>query len=127
SDGLGLGLSIVERIAALLGMSIGVSSRVGKGSVFSVRMPVCSDAVLPVIKNPAASEPNRALDGLRVLCIDDDERSLAGMKELLQTWGCAVEVLTNGKGLEALCQNLGEPPDMILADYNLEDENGIDL
>ncbi|MBP0656509.1 response regulator, partial [Mycobacterium tuberculosis] len=61
--------------------------------------------MLPVIKNPAASEPNRALDGLRVLCIDDDERSLAGMKELLQTWGCAVEVLTNGKGLEALCQN----------------------
>jgi len=127
SDGLGLGLSIVERIAALLGMSIGVSSRVGKGSVFSVRMPVCSDSVVPVIKNPAASEPNRALDGLRILCIDDDERSLAGMKELLQTWGCVVEVLTNGKGLEALCQNLGEPPDMILADYNLEDENGIDL
>lgn len=127
SDGLGLGLSIVERIATLLGMSIGVSSRIGKGSVFSVRMPVSSAAVLPTIKHPAAWEPNSALDGLTVLCIDDDERSLAGMKELLQTWSCVVEVLTNGKGLEALCQSHKEPPDVILADYNLEDENGIDL
>ncbi|PRD50470.1 hybrid sensor histidine kinase/response regulator [Phyllobacterium myrsinacearum] len=123
SDGLGLGLSIVERIATLLGMTIRVSSSIGKGSVFSIRMPVCSTAV----SNPPALERHGTLDGLSVLCIDDDERSLAGMKELLQTWGCTVNVLTHGKTLLALRDSLGEPPDVILADYNLGDENGMDL
>ncbi|WP_370656499.1 response regulator, partial [Klebsiella pneumoniae] len=49
------------------------------------------------------------------------------MKELLQTWGCTVNVLPHGKTLLALRDSLWEPPDVILADYNLGDENGMDL
>ncbi|MBA8877172.1 PAS domain-containing hybrid sensor histidine kinase/response regulator [Phyllobacterium myrsinacearum] len=127
SDGLGLGLSIVERIAKTLGMQIGVTSNVGKGSVFSVRMPVSQLPTLTHVNGVPSIGDSSVADGLSVLCIDDDKRSLSAMKELLQSWGCTVDALSQGKALRRLCQNRTEPPDLILADYNLGDETGLDL
>lgn len=128
SDGLGLGLSIVERIAKILDLSIIVTSRVGKGSVFSVTMVASNVPVLPTIEATQTVKPFSVLTGLTVLCVDDNERSLAGMQELLTTWGCQVLPFKSGKTLLAYCvENPVAIPAVILADYNLDEENGLDV
>lgn len=127
SDGLGLGLSIVERIAKTLDMSVEVRSSLGKGSVFSVQMPVSKTKASTLADEiPALRHPS-SLDGLAILCIDDDEHSLSAMKALLQSWGCKVDMLNHSGALSSFCQNHTAPPDVILADYNLGDATGLDL
>ncbi|CAN7615015.1 PAS domain-containing hybrid sensor histidine kinase/response regulator [Phyllobacterium sp. LjRoot231] len=128
SDGLGLGLSIVERVAKILDLSVMVQSRVGKGSVFSVNMATSNMLVLSAIEAQQTARPFSPLTGLVVLCIDDNERSLAGMQELLTTWGCNVLPFRSGKALRSYClENHTAVPAVILADYNLDEENGLDL
>jgi len=127
SDGLGLGLSIVERIANILELSIMVKSRVGKASVFSVNMPTSNVQILPTMEVQQTAKPFSALTGLLVLCVDDNERSLAGMQELLTTWGCNVLPFRTGKALRAYCLENKTAPAVILADYNLDEETGLDL
>jgi signal transduction histidine kinase len=127
SDGLGLGLSIVERIAKTLGMQIEVTSSPGRGSVFSIRMPVSQLTVPTRINALPVIDCNSVLDGLSILCIDDDKRSLSAMQELLQSWGCIVNTLSDGHALTRFCQIHTEPPDVILADYDLGEETGRDL
>ena len=125
-DGLGLGLSIVERIAKILDLSIIVTSRVGKGSVFSVTMVASNVPVLPTIEATQTVKPLCVLTGLTVLCIDDNERSLAGMQELLTTWGCQVLPFKSGKTLLTYCvENPVAIPAVILADYNLDEETDL--
>ncbi|MEK1889000.1 MAG: NahK/ErcS family hybrid sensor histidine kinase/response regulator [Phyllobacterium sp.] len=126
SDGLGLGLSIVERIAKMLELSIRVKSTPNEGSMFSVTIPVSTTQSLPANEEIRAIRPATALSGLSVLCIDDNQ-SLAGLKELLATWGCSVVMLDSGEKLKAYCQDNPPAPDVILADYNLRDESGIDI
>jgi len=126
SDGLGLGLSIVERIAKILDLSVAVRSTIGKGSVFSITMQVSKMPSLPANEEQRLT-PSGALTGLLVLCIDDNEQSLAGMRALLTTWGCNVLPLNSGKALRAYCLENRPVPDVILADYNLDEENGLEI
>ncbi|QND51875.1 PAS domain-containing hybrid sensor histidine kinase/response regulator [Phyllobacterium sp. 628] len=127
SDGLGLGLSIVERIAKVLDLPIHVSSVIGKGTVFSLKMPISKTSTLTVNEEHPATERYGRLDGLVVLCVDDDERSLTGMKELLETWKCVAHGVSSGAALKEYCTKQAASPGVILADYNLKDENGLDL
>ena len=62
-----------------------------------------------------------------MLCIDNDRRILAGMMELLEGWGCRVTPLASGADLKDHCQRNPPPPDIILADYHLIGENGLDM
>ncbi|MCO4318779.1 PAS-domain containing protein [Phyllobacterium sp. 21LDTY02-6] len=127
SDGLGLGLSIVERIAHLLDMGISVDSTPGRGSRFAVSMAASQAQPVSVsISAPAPQKPG-ALAGLRVMCIDDNEASLAGMQQLLQTWGCTVTAFRSAEAVRRYCQDKGAMPEAVLADYNLDNENGLDL
>ena len=63
--------------------------------------------------------------GMQVVCIDNDERILEGMKELLGGWGCDVALLTGSGGIEALVA-AGADPDIVFADYHLDGETGFD-
>lgn len=94
--------------------------------MFSVTIPVSTTQSLPANEEIRAIRPATALSGLSVLCIDDNQ-SLAGLKELLATWGCSVVMLDSGEKLKAYCQDNPPAPDVILADYNLRDESGIDI
>jgi PAS domain S-box-containing protein len=113
--GLGLGLSICERIARMLGHPIALSSQPGRGSVFSVRVP---RAAAGQLAKPAVSEPAPgAVAGLRVLCVDNDPSILEGMRALLQRWGLAVDTAI---GLEsALLSARQQRPDILLVDLHL--------
>ena len=89
--GVGLGLSIVERIARVLGCEVAVQSAVGRGSRFSVEVPrgkaaaaAAAPARVPRASIPAGSPARSAL------CIDNDRAILDGMEKLLGGWGCRV-------------------------------------
>ncbi len=123
--GLGLGLSIVERICRVLDHPIHLVSRPMRGSNFSVRIPraeprhVAAPAVVP---QPSPGN----LAGCAVLCIDNEPVVLAGMETLLAGWGCNVR--TAPSAAEALSVLAGGQhlPDIILADYHLDSGTGID-
>jgi CheY-like chemotaxis protein/anti-sigma regulatory factor (Ser/Thr protein kinase) len=121
--GLGLGLSIVERIGKVLGHRIVLQSEPGRGSVFSVELPRAEPRAAPA---PGAATPFAGrISGLTVLCIDNEPAVLAGMRALLQGWGCAV--LTARDGKEAIDQLREEActPDIILVDYHLDEGTGL--
>jgi Na+/proline symporter/signal transduction histidine kinase/CheY-like chemotaxis protein len=125
AQGLGLGLSIVDRIARVLRLEIQLHSEQGKGTRFSVILPV-STALPEAVAEPAvpALHPNVMLTGLDVLCIDNDEHILQGMRLLLEGWGCRVRTMSALPAREEL-PRLGGRPDLILADYHLDRENGL--
>lgn len=114
--GLGLGLSICQRIARMLGHPLHVRSRVGRGSLFSICVPIgiaTRQRVMPEIA-PASD----ALAGLRVLCVDNDPEILDGMRALLDRWKAVA--LTASTVDEALA-HIDAEPDVALVDYHLHD------
>jgi PAS domain S-box-containing protein len=114
--GLGLGLSICQRIARMLDHPLHVRSRVGRGSLFSICVPVgiaTQQRVMPEIV-PASD----ALAGLRVLCVDNDPEILDGMRALLDRWKAVA--LTASTVDEALA-HIDAEPDIALVDYHLHD------
>ena len=124
--GLGLGLSIVERLGRVLEHPVGMRSRPGKGSVFFVAAPLGEVAHRPPTE-AGAPEPVAAgepLNGLKVLAIDNEPLALAGLSALLRRWGCAVAA---AHGLDEALAAAGEfgAPDVIIADYHLDSGDGI--
>jgi CheY-like chemotaxis protein len=129
APGLGLGLSIVERLGRVLEQPIGLRSRPGKGSVFFVTAPL-GRAPLKLRAEPGAPEPVAAgepLDGLKVLAIDNDPRVLEGMRVLLRRWGCRVATAHGLEEAEAALDALDAfgAPDVIVADYHLDSGDGV--
>jgi signal transduction histidine kinase/Na+/proline symporter len=123
--GLGLGLSIVERIARVLDHKIAVTSAVGQGSHFSVELPLA--AAIPTGQpQRVAREVDRVpLSGITVVCIDNDLAILDGMETLLGGWGCRV---LKAPDLDAAISVVAEArlsPDGLLVDYHLDEGNGI--
>ncbi len=121
--GLGLGLSICQRISRLLGHTLDARSHVGQGSMFSITVPRSVHAVLPTPPPPAPLH-DESLRGLRVLCVDNDDDILAGMRALLRRWG--VEPLC-AKTIDEAIECMDQAPDVLLVDYHLHDRHdGLD-
>ena len=128
--GLGLGLSIVERIGRVLGHAVELDSAPGKGSRFFVDVPTA--AALPDV----ATEPgtprlsSTRFDGMVALCLDNEEKILDGMEALLVGWGITVVKAHDQKDASAqlsqLAKDTGRTPDIMLVDYHLDDGTGID-
>lgn len=127
APGLGLGLSIVERISALLGHDVQLKSSPGEGTQFSVTLPTAIASNDNLAANPKGTSSNLTrLEGTFVLCIDNDPNILEGMSGLLNQWGCRVDTALNiEQAVEAL-KNSSSLPDLILADYHLDQANGIE-
>ncbi|WP_437884040.1 PAS domain-containing hybrid sensor histidine kinase/response regulator [Pseudomonas sp. LRF_L74] len=120
--GVGLGLAIVERIAGILGYRIDVRSRPGRGSCFSVLVPLSSAVpVEPALPSRAMARPGNPLPGKRLLVLDNEPEILLSMAALLGQWGC--EVITAANEKDALAQLHGAAPDVLLIDYHLD--NGV--
>lgn len=124
--GLGLGLAIADGLCRVLGHQLEVRSWPGKGSVFSVTLPLALHAEPPVL----ASQPEhngQALAGIQVLCIDNEDSILAGMHSLLSRWGCQVWTARNRLECEHLLSE-NVRPQLALVDYHLDDgETGTEL
>ena len=128
APGLGLGLSIVERLAKVLEADLGLRSRVGAGSVFFVDIPLSAAtwSEPEPIAREAAPAPS-SLSGLLVCAIDNEPRILDGMRTLLEGWGCTVVTAgSRAEALEALA-DAAMRPDAALVDYHLDADNGLDV
>ncbi|OQR28941.1 hybrid sensor histidine kinase/response regulator [Pseudomonas sp. Bc-h] len=123
--GLGLGLAIADGLCRVLGHTLQVRSWPGKGSVFSVTVPL---ARTQAVIQPVAVEPKRAaLNGTQVLCIDNEDSILIGMNSLLSRWGCQVWTARNREECQALLDD-GIRPHLALVDYHLDHgETGTEL
>lgn len=126
-EGMGLGLTIVERACALLGHSLKLVSVPDRGTGFSVEVPrIDTMGPLPQARaRNTESEPARPT-GLIALVIENDEAVRLGMSTLLEAWGVGVLDVPGGDEALALLEDIGIAPDVILADLHLQGRtNGI--
>jgi Na+/proline symporter/signal transduction histidine kinase/CheY-like chemotaxis protein len=122
--GLGLGLSIVERIARMLDHKIELASEVGRGSHFSLRVPIAPALAAERAPRPPARSAAK-LAGLHVLCVDNEPKVLDGMEALLTGWGCQVSKAADLDGALNAFDAAQTPPLGVLVDYHLDRGNGL--
>jgi len=125
--GMGLGLNIVQRSAALLGHEVTLRSNLGCGTRFSILLETAQPVRLLSDSPLDTSQPTVGdITGLRVLLIEDNDSAREAVRELLNSWGCRVAVaktLVDAR-TQLLLQGV---PDVILSDYHLgAAENGIE-
>jgi len=128
SQGLGLGLAIVRRTAALLSHPLAVRSRVGRGSVFELCVARLADAVSS--DSPLAVHDDVAAlpAGLFVLVVDDDDGNRSALQALCVRWGCHVVVGASGEQAMAALAGHLRTPDLVLTDLRLGGVmDGLDL
>ena len=128
ASGLGLGLSIVDRLSRMLSHPVQLSSQPGRGTAFRVEVPrdlaVASAASAKIRRERA--KPADALNGLRVLCVDNEPKILDGMALLIAGWGCTVSQARSLEELDSIIEGREPPPDVVIADYHLDDGDGIE-
>ncbi len=128
--GLGLGLAIVKRLARLLGHEIKVVSQFGRGSCFSIVLPLLAKgAARQTLQLPdKVAIPHNALSGRAILILDDDISVLEGMQGLLNHWGCLVTAASSpAEAVDKLATNKLKP-ELLIIDYRLTDNvSGIDV
>lgn len=123
--GLGLGLSIVERVARVLGSSIELESEIGRGSHFAITVPKSSEAPVQLATRESARIDSSQLAGITVLCIDNEPAVLDGMELLLRGWGCQVVKAEDPASALRVSEN-SAMPNGLLIDYHLNEGNGIE-
>jgi len=121
--GLGLGLAIVKRLADLMNAPLELRSQVGRGTVFTLQ--------LPVGKAPRAAERalgSRAptgvtLAGRTIVVVEDEPAVRQGLEVLLASWGATIVSLENLAATEAwaAAADAASPPALVIADYRLEE------
>jgi signal transduction histidine kinase len=119
--GFGLGLSIVQRMAEALGHPVGLCSRVGHGTRFSITAPFAG-TVDSVVERavPVSCGATYGLNGAKVLVIDNDQSVLEAMQSLLQRWACEAVLVRDIADLDRSIAAGGSAPDIVLADYHLD-------
>jgi signal transduction histidine kinase/CheY-like chemotaxis protein len=110
-EGVGLGLSIVERLANLLSLRVRLRSTHGRGTaVILSGIPV---ATVPVaLKGRPPARSTASVEGLQILLVEDDEAVLNATASLLRRWGCEVQAVQNVPSRLAPC-------DLLITDFDL--------
>ncbi len=118
--GLGLGLSIVDRIGRMLDHPVTFRSEPGHGTAFAVEVP--RGDLSAVLRRPVAAWPGTlpAPADMLVLCVDNDSTVLDGMRTLLEGWSCRVLLATGADEAEALMHTRWGRPDLLVVDYHLD-------
>lgn len=125
--GMGLGLAIVEQACVLLDHPLQVRSVPGRGTVFSLTVPVSDGASTAQVAGVSDPDDANPLENLLVLVIENDADVRSAMIGLLESWGASPLEAACLTDAQALIAELGVAPDVILADYHLDaGEDGLD-
>ena len=126
-QGLGLGLSIVDRAARLLGHPVTLTSTPGKGSTFTVTVPLAKAAI---VEEEVDSLPPQVIPDLagRLIAFIENEGSIrAGMQSLLQSWGCRVVIADSAANMIKQLETMNEGVELVISDFGLRGSlNGVD-
>lgn len=120
--GVGLGLSIVERACRQLGHAVLLRSTPGSGSVFSIELPLASPPAQTgsLVADLPDGDPRADDLELIVLMVENEATVLEASTARLESWGASVLGARSTAEALALVQQIGTPPDIILADYRLD-------
>jgi Na+/proline symporter/signal transduction histidine kinase/CheY-like chemotaxis protein len=124
--GVGLGLSIVERIGRVLDHEVTLESKVGRGSRFAVGVPVAASAPSAQQQRTLQRADSGRLADTTVLCIDNEPAILDGMETLLGGWGCRVLKAPDLTAALAALEAGRIQPNGLLVDYHLDGGNGVE-
>ena len=130
SEGMGLGLAIVDRACTRLGHGLDLLSRPSQGSVFRVTVPMTASTRSGRIEDNGDPRrlPSLAGSGLLVLLVDNDHELRRAMVALLEGWGITVLDADGPEDAIALIDEMDFVPDAMLIDYQLNDDvDGLDL
>jgi CheY-like chemotaxis protein len=127
AKGLGLGLAIVRRLVDLLDVPLSLKSVPGRGTCFTLRLPLAPlAAVQPEAAPQPAASPATATPGDLVLVVDDDAQIRGAMADLLAGWGLRVIAAAGMAELQPQLMALTVPPRLAICDYRLRgDETGL--
>ena len=114
--GLGLGLNIAQSLACILNHKIDLKSKPNHGCLFSVNVPICQAPVRSQEDFPPAS---MSLQGVGVLCIDNEHAILSGMEKLLSAWQCHVFTASNAQQAREIYTQHEDEIDILLVDFQL--------
>ena len=127
NQGIGLGLSIVRRLADLLDVQLRLESSEGIGSKFVIGVPQGDAALCSINREPQKSLADQ-VDSLFILVVDDEEDVCLAVEGLLETWGCIVMCAFSGDAASQQLKEIGDVPDLVISDYRLRDgETGGDV
>src|SRR3954462_403636 len=123
--GLGLGLSIVERLARVLNHGIAIDATASGGSVFSVTVPIATAINHTAAVTSATPLSRTPMSGALIVCIENDPAILDGMKTLLTAWNAEVIAVTDPDAAIAAIEASGSSVTGLLVDYHLDRGNGV--
>jgi two-component system, chemotaxis family, CheB/CheR fusion protein len=132
SRGLGLGLSIVQRLGNLLGHRVSVRSSPGKGSVFAIEIMLPPSGTVPQLEQHGPGINDGKVDGVRrtgaILVVEDDPEVRKLLEILLKDEGHRAATAPDGTAALELVARGTIRPDLVLLDYNLPNGlNGVQL
>ncbi|WP_208347322.1 PAS-domain containing protein [Pseudaestuariivita rosea] len=129
SEGMGLGLAIVERACTRLGHPLGLWSEVGRGTGFFVNLSITEPKGTLAKNAPIKSRLQAVQDaGLIILLVENDHDLSRAISLLLEKWNVSVLEATDGEAALQLLEEIQLKPDAILLDYQLSDDmDGIEL
>lgn len=126
AQGLGLGLSIVQRLVTALQLTLEVDSVEGRGSRFSLYLPALRNVRVAGERELPVAEVEFGTLNLKVLCVDNEIAILEAMEGLLTHWGCDVRTALSLKQIDRERLLEGWYPDLVLMDYHLDQTSGLD-
>jgi two-component system, chemotaxis family, CheB/CheR fusion protein len=130
SQGLGLGLSIVQHLVGLHGGTVAAASPgEGQGTTLTIRLPLYSpsQADSETTLSESNSQETPSLVGLRILAVDDQEETLEFLKFVLEDYGAEVTTVSNASDAIAALNGANSPYDLLISDIGMPEEDGYNL